>query len=125
MTPFKLVLLGAATAALTALTPLAIAQAQPTDAAAVVAVHADMTLKQREDWLDGRLDKARDDRSLDHGEYLRVRRELGRITEDERQMRAHHDDQLTDNQTTNLEARLDAVADKIHWLHENSFQRPW
>lgn len=33
--------------------------------------------------------------------------------------------QLTDNETTDLEARLDGVADHIQWLHENVFQRPW
>ena len=40
-------------------------------------------------------------------------------------MRDHHDGQLTDNQTADLESRLNDVASKIHWLHENSFQRPW
>jgi hypothetical protein len=40
-------------------------------------------------------------------------------------MRDSHDGQLTDNETTLLEARLDDVAAKIHWAHEQAFQRPW
>ncbi len=100
------------------------AQAQAVDASAV-AGHGDWTLKQREDWLSNRLDKARDDGSVDNHEYGRVRHDLSGIHDDEDQLRSRHEGQLTDAETAALEVRLDGVAGQIHWLHENSFQRPW
>jgi len=117
-------LLAGGAAALFALTPLAAVQAQD-ESPAVGAEHGNWTLKEREDWLHSRLDKARDDGSVDHHEYDRVKSDLKRIHETEEAMRDRHDGQLTDNQTTDLEAQLDDVASKIHWLHENSFKRPW
>ena len=111
-------------AVLFAFTPLTAVQAQD-EPPVVAAGQGNWTLKEREDWLHSRLDKARDERDIDHTEYDRVKHDLDRIHEDEEAMRDHHDGQLTDNQTTDLEARLDLVAGKIHWLHENSFQRPW
>jgi hypothetical protein len=91
----------------------------------VAADHGNWTLAQREDWLASRLDKAREDGSIDHHEFDRVKHELHGIHEDEEKMRDHHDGQLTDNETADLESRLDAVAAQIHWLHEHSFTRPW
>jgi predicted NAD/FAD-dependent oxidoreductase len=94
--------------------------------AAGVQDHGDYTLKQREDWLDNRIDKAHDDGSLDGHEADRVHRKLDRIKHDEDKYRDHHGGgQLTDNETAELEARLNQLADRIHWLHENNFQRPW
>ena len=94
--------------------------------AAAPAVRGNFTLKQREEWLSHRIDKAKDDGSIDGREADRVRHELDRIKHDEDHYRGHHDgDQLTDNETAELEARLDQLADKIHWLHDNGFQRPW
>ena len=46
-----------------------------------------------------------------------------RRTEDE--MRDHQHGQLTDNQTADLEARLDDMAAQIHWAHEEAFVKPW
>jgi len=119
-----------AAALIVAAWPVSPAQSQsyagaPVDANAVVTDHGDWTLKDREHWLFSRLDKARDDGSLDGHEYDRVRHEMDNIRADEDRMRDSHDGQLTDNQSASLEARLDHVADQIHWLHENSFQRPW
>jgi demethoxyubiquinone hydroxylase (CLK1/Coq7/Cat5 family) len=117
-------MLGAATA-LMALASAPAVRAQAVDTSAVVSDHGNWTLKEREHWLSDRLDKARDDGSIDHHEYMRVRDELSGIRDDEDRLRDHHDGQLTDNETTDLEARLDTVASQIHWLHEESFQRPW
>jgi len=125
MKPFSLPLLGAAASALIALASAPAVHAQAVDASAVVGDHGNWTLKQRETWLDDRLDKARDDGSLDHREYDRVHHEMSRIRDDEDQLRGHHDGQLTDNETSDLEARLDGVAGQVHWLRENSFQKPW
>ncbi len=112
-------------ALLLALTPLAAVHAQAVDANAVVSDHGDWTLRQREDWLKDRLDKAKDDHSIDRAEYDRVHDHLNEIRHDEDRMRDRHDGQLTDNETATLEARLDGVADQIHWLHEDAFRRPW
>ena len=102
--------------------------AQTMDSGASVAVtspHGNWTLRQREEWLNNRLDKARDDGSLDRHEYDRVRQDLHGIKKDEDSFRDSHDGQLTDNENSELESRLDTAAAQIHWLHENSFQRPW
>ena len=118
-------LLAGGAAVLIAAVPMAAVNAQSAMAVTVAADHGDYTLKQREEWLHNRLDKSRDDGSLDRGEYERVNHELGDIRSDEDGMRDHHDGQLTGNETATLEARLDGVADKIHWLHESSFRKPW
>jgi hypothetical protein len=116
-------LLAGGAAALASTAPVtAIAQDEPPAAAAD---HGNWTLAEREKWLDSRLDKARDDGSIDHHEFERVKHELHDIHENEDRMRDHHDGQLTDNETADLESRLDAVAAQIHWLHEHSFTRPW
>jgi hypothetical protein len=120
----RISLLAGGAAALFAVAPVTAASAQ--DGTTVVAVEqGNWTLKEREDWLHNRLNQARHEGSIDRTEYERVKQELGGIHEDEETMRDHHDGQLTDNQTADLEARLDDVASKIHWLRENSFQRPW
>jgi hypothetical protein len=110
-------------AALFVATPLAIAQ--PVDTTAVVRDHGNWTLRQREDWLRERLDSSRRDGLIDEVEFDRVRHEVHDIRADEDRMRDHHDGQLTDNETRMLEARLDTVADRIHWLRQNNFSRPW
>ncbi|MEO8925994.1 MAG: hypothetical protein ABI306_02415 [Caulobacteraceae bacterium] len=123
---FPISLCAGSAVALFALAPLAALHAQDETPVAVAGpAHGDWTLKEREEWLHSRLDKARDGGDLDHHEYDRVKHDLDRIHETEEAMRDHHDGQLTDNQTADLEARLDDVAAKIHWAHENSFQRPW
>ncbi len=124
MRTFAVSLLAGGAAALFALTPLAAVQAQD-EPSAVGAEHGNWTLKEREDWLHSHLDKARDEGSVNSHVYDRVKDELGHIHDAEEAMRDHHDGQLTDNQTADLEARLDDVASKIHSLHENSFKRPW
>jgi hypothetical protein len=118
------VLAGAA-ATLMSLAAVGTVNAQAVDATAVVPEHGNWTLAEREDWLKTRLDRARDDGALDHHEYDRVRSELHDIHQDEERMRDRHDNQLTDNETSDLEARLDHVANQIRWLHENDFRKPW
>ena len=125
MKSFSLPLLGAAASVLIGLACAPAVHAQGVDASAVVGEHGDWTLQQREHWLDDRLGKARDDGSVDRGEFDRVHHELSRIRDDEDRLRDAHNGQLTDNENADLEARLDGVANQIHWLRENSFQRPW
>jgi hypothetical protein len=102
------------------------ADSSAVDTNAVVSDHGNWTLKEREDWLDNRLHMARDDGSIDHTEFDRVRNDLDGIRDDEHHLRSgHQDGQLTDNETATLETQLDDVASRIHWLHEDKFQRPW
>ncbi len=124
MQTLTLSLLAGAAAALFALGSTTPVRAQ--DEAPPAAVeHGNWTLNQREDWLKNRLDRSRDDGSIDHHEYDRVKHEIEDIHHDEDAMRDHHGGQLTDNETADLEVRLDHVADQIHWLHSDSFQKPW
>lgn len=128
MKPLKPVLLGAAAIALLSAAP-AFAQSafdNGVDANAVVAAHnGDWTLRQREDWLSSRIDMARDDRSISQYEHDRIRDALNDLRDQENHMRDLHGGQLTDNETASLETRLDNMADRIHWMHEDRFQRPW
>ena len=123
MKPFFLA--SAAASALLVLAAAPTVHAQAVDTSATIGDHGNWTLKQREEWLTNRLDKATADGALDHHEFERVHHELSRIRDDEDRLRDAHDGQLTDNETADLEARLDSVANQIHWLHEESFQRPW
>jgi hypothetical protein len=111
------------------LSPINPAHAQdmtPPGAAEPAAVsHGDWTLREREDWLSDRLDKSRDDKSLDHHEYDRARQELDDLRHEENHMRDRGHGQLTDNETADLEVRLDAMAAKIHWANMAAYTRPW
>ena len=106
------------------LSPLGHAGAQP-DTAAVSSAHGDWTLREREKWVSNRIDKSRDDGALDRTEYDRARHSLDDLRRAEDEMRDHQHGQLTDNQTADLEARLDAMADQIHWAHQEAFVKPW
>lgn len=122
MNLLKLTLFASA-AALFAFAPITSTSAQ--DEPAVATRHGSWTLKEREDWLRHKIDASRDNGALDRGEHDRVRHQLDDIHHDEDAMRHKQDGQLTDNQTSRLEARLDEVAARIHWANENSFERPW
>ncbi len=110
------------------LSPINSARAQdavPDATAGASVTHGDWTLKQREDWLSDRLDKSRADGSLDHAEFDHARQELNDLRHEEDHMRDHAHGQLTDNETADLEARLDAMAAKIHWANMATYTRPW
>jgi hypothetical protein len=130
MNTLKLMALAGAAAAFAGAVPATHALAQPytgtaTDTTANVTDHGNWTLREREDWLGDRLRMAHDDGAIDNMEFDRVHHELDRIRDSENRMRDDHGGQLTDNETSVLEARLDGVADQIHWLHEDRFRKPW
>jgi hypothetical protein len=83
------------------------------------------TLKRREEWLDDRINKAHDEHALNDREADRARHELDGVRDEEHRLRDHHDGQLTDNETIDLEARLDDLADTIVRAHNESWRRPW
>jgi hypothetical protein len=121
MNPLKIALAGAAAMTLASLAP-AVTMAQPMDAPAI---HHDWSLHDRVDWLRTRLDHARADGSISHAEFDRVRDEIQGISGDESTLRGANAGALTSQDRDNLERRLDAVADQIHWLRQTSLQRPW
>jgi hypothetical protein len=108
------------------LSPVSPARAQDAmTQAAPAPPHGDWTLREREDWLSDRLDKSRADGSLDRSEFENARRQLADLKHEEGHMRDEAHGQLTDNQTADLEQRLDAMAEKIHWANANTYTRPW
>ncbi len=86
---------------------------------------SDWTLKRREDWLNDRINKAHDEHALADREADRAHHELDRLRDDENRMRGRQDGQLTDNETVELEARLDSLSDRIVTLHNDAWRRPW
>jgi hypothetical protein len=127
MKTFLLLAAGAA-AALVAAAPAAFAQRETTTTTvypAAVSEAGNWTLKRREDWLNEHINKAHDVKDIDDREADRAHHALDRIRDDENRMRGHHDGQLTDNETTDLEARLDQMAETIHAAQVDAFKRPW
>jgi hypothetical protein len=116
-------------ALLLALSTFGTASAQPDMPAAMPAAmaptHGDWTLRQREDWLNGQLQKARDDRSLDKASFNSARLEMRDLGREESRMRHDAHGELTANQTAELDTRLDTVASKIHWANMSEHTHPW
>jgi len=105
------------------LSPLTHLNAQ--DAVAESPTHGDWTLRERERWLSDRIDKSRDDGALDRVEYDRARHSLDDLRREEDRMKDHQHGELTDNETGDLEGRLDAMASEIRWAHQAAFEKPW
>ncbi|HEY4031692.1 MAG TPA: hypothetical protein VGM25_15220 [Caulobacteraceae bacterium] len=85
----------------------------------------DWTLKRREDWLNDKINQAHDEHALDGPEADRAHHALDRVRDDENHMRGRHDGQLTDNETADLESRIDGVADQVLRQHNDAWRRPW
>ncbi len=109
------------------LSPWSGAAAQPdmAPAPAMAPAHGDWTLRQREDWLSDKLEKSRGDGSLDRAEYDRARRDMSDLRREEGNLRNGAHGELTDNQTAELEARLDTMAAKIKWANATAYAQPW
>ena len=123
----KLLTLSLAGAAmLLSLSPCAAnAQTEMTPTSAPAVAHGDWTLRQREEWLNGQLEKARSDRSLDKAGFNSARLEMRDLGREESRMRHDGHGELTANQNAELDARLDTVAAKIHWANMSEHTRPW
>jgi hypothetical protein len=107
------------------LSPLTHLEARTDTAVAESPTHGDWTLRERERWLSDRIDRSRDDGALDRVEYDRARHALDDLRREEDRMKDHQHGELTDNQTAELEARLDDMASEIHWAHQEAFAKPW
>ena len=82
-------------------------------------------LDRRLDWMQQRIDRGRQDGSLDWREARRVQRELIHIRRDEDRLRGRNGGRLTDRDRYMLQDRLDRLSDKIRWLRHNDERRPW
>ena len=101
------------------------AQTEMASTSAPAVAHGDWTLRQREEWLNGQLEKARSDRSLNKAGFNSARLEMRDLGREESRMRHDGHGELTANQTAELDARLDTVAAKIHWANMSEHTRPW
>lgn len=82
-------------------------------------------LDRRIDWLQQRIDRGRQDGSLDWREARRVQGELIHIRRDEHALRARSGGRLTDRDRFMLQERLDRLGDQIRWLRHADVRRPW
>jgi hypothetical protein len=128
MNTLMLSLAAFAAAAVLSASPWSAAKAQMDPAPAAVpppAAQGDWTLRQREDWLSDQLKTSLANGALDKAEFNRARLEMDHMRQEESRMRHDGKGDLTDNQTSDLEARLDTMADKIHWANTYAYKRPW
>ncbi len=88
-------------------------------------VRADWTLRQRQDWLSHKLETAVADGAMTDSSFNQARLEMRNLANEESRMRHDADGQLTPNQTSELEARLDVISAKIRWANMTNEKRPW
>jgi hypothetical protein len=125
MKMLTLSLAGCGAAMLLSLSPWSAASAQTEMTPTSAVAHGDWTLRQREEWLNGQLEKARNDRSLDKAGFNSARLEMRDLGREESRMRHDGHGELTANQTAELDTRLDTVAAKIHWANMSEHAHPW
>ncbi len=82
-------------------------------------------IARRVHWLQERINRGRDDGSLDRREFYRVNRQLNAVRGEDEAFRRHHGGRLDERVRVDLEARLDHIGDEIHWLREHNERRPW
>ena len=82
-------------------------------------------LDRRIDWMQQRIDRGRQDGSLDRREARRVQGELFRIRHDEQGLRYRNGGRLSDRDRAFLQDRLDRLNDQIRWMRHNDERRPW
>ena len=83
------------------------------------------SLDQRMSWLQDRINRGKQDGSLDWREARRLQHGLDRIHHDVWRARRQMGGQLNDYDRQHLEARLDDLTNQIHWLRHNDERRPW
>ncbi len=82
-------------------------------------------LQGRIDWMQRRIDRGRDDGSLDRREAYRAQARLDDISRDVRRAERRNGGYLPPDQRAFLQARLDQLNDRLHWLRHNDERRPW
>ena len=82
-------------------------------------------LGRRIDWLQQRINRGRDDGSLDRDEAARVQYRLNDIRHDMHRMQDRNGGYLSPHDRDVLDERLDRLNDQMHWLRHNEEHRPW
>jgi hypothetical protein len=83
-------------------------------------------LNRRLDWMQQRIDRGRDDGSLDRREARRVQRELIDIRRQQDMLRDRNGGRLSERDRYMLQDRLDRLSGQIRWLRRNDDERrPW
>ena len=82
-------------------------------------------IDRREAWLDQRIERGREDGSLDKKEAHKVHDKVREIRELEGRMRGREGGSLIDRDRMVLEMKLDDVSRQIHWMRENNERAPW
>ena len=82
-------------------------------------------IERREQWLDARIERGREDGSLDKKEAHKVHDKVRDIRELEGRMLKRDGGYLNDADRRVLEDKLDDVSHQIHWMRENNERAPW
>jgi hypothetical protein len=81
-------------------------------------------IDRRLEWMQRRIERGRDDGSLDRREAWRAQRSLNDIRTDKVRWERRNG-YLNSWQRDQLQARLDRLNDRLHWLRNNDERRPW
>ena len=82
-------------------------------------------INRRLDWMEQRLNRGRDDGSLDRREFERAWRDLQSIRSQERDMLRRGYGHLDGRDRDVLLERLDRLNDSVRWMRRNDERRPW
>jgi len=82
-------------------------------------------INRKMDWIQGRIERARADGSLDGREAHRAMVQLNSVRDEERKERERQFGHLSDGDRARIETQLDSLLGEIHWMHQNNETRPW
>ena len=82
-------------------------------------------LNRKMDWIQGRIERARADGSLDGREAHRAMELLNSVRREEHKDRDRSFGHLDENDRARMDTQLDSLLGQIHWMRENTEQRPW
>jgi len=76
-------------------------------------------IDQRLQWVQNRINEARNEHRLDRREFYRVQAALNDVRRDEWRMKRFHHGHLDGEARARLAARLDSINDQIRWSHDD------
>lgn len=82
-------------------------------------------LDRRIDWMQDRINRGRNDRSLSRHEAWRAQDDLNQIRTEEQRLRYQDGGRLYPAHREQLQGRLDDLNQRIHWLRHNDVRAPW
>jgi hypothetical protein len=86
---------------------------------------SEWNIDRRINWMQERITRGRQDRSLSPREAFRVEYQLNRIRRQIGMERRMHGGRLDDGARSNLQMQIDRLNDQIRWLRHNDAARPW